>query len=477
MHKSIATIDSPEFINLQPLDINPLMSACEIKVFYLGENRNRSYINEETAMEMAKTLRGAPIVGYFKTEKEDFADHGNRMILDDEGIKFECMTRPYGFVSPDAKVWFQTFEDTDEFGNTVTRKYLMTTGYLWTGQYEECKIATEEGRPHSMELDENTLDGHWAKNPKDNMEYFIINDAIFSKLCILGDDVEPCFEGSSVTKPTVSSSFTKIDAEFKKTLFSMMQELQFALQGGQQMEDEVKVPETVVEETPAAEVEQYTEEVSAPTVEEVIEAESTEVVENDFAASKDEEEEKEDEAAPAEEEKEEASDKDDDEEKKKYSKDEEEKEEEVKENSDAPETEHKCREDDDEEKKKYELLETEFTALQEKYSELEVKYNELVAFKAQVEDAKKDEMIAKFYFLSDEDKKEVVENKSKYSIDEIESKLSVICVRNKVNFNLDDSSKNDNNTEEPTKVTTFTMVNEAPSVPDWIKAVQNNQKK
>ena len=40
MHKSIATINSPEFINLQPLDINPLMSSCEIKVLYLGENRN-----------------------------------------------------------------------------------------------------------------------------------------------------------------------------------------------------------------------------------------------------------------------------------------------------------------------------------------------------------------------------------------------------------------------------------------------------
>ena len=65
MHKSIATIDSPEFINLKPLDINPLMSSCEIKVLYLGENRNRSYINEEVATEMAKTLRGAPIVVYF----------------------------------------------------------------------------------------------------------------------------------------------------------------------------------------------------------------------------------------------------------------------------------------------------------------------------------------------------------------------------------------------------------------------------
>ena len=483
MHKSIATIDSPEFINLQPLDVNPLMSKCEIKVLYLGENRNRSFISEEVATEMAKTLRGAPIVGYFKEEKEDFADHGNRMIIDDEGIKFECMTKPYGFVDPAAKVWFQTFEDTDEFGNKVNRKYLMTTGYLWTGQYEECKVATEEGRPHSMELDEETLQGHWATNRESGMDFFIINDAIFSKLCILGDDVEPCFEGSSVTAPKVSSSFTKIDDEFKKTLFSMMQELQFALQGGQQMENEVKVPETeVVEETPAVEAEQYTEEVSTePVVENAATAEPVvEEVENDFAASKDDEEEKEDEEESTEEEKEEASE-EDDEEKKKYAKkeDEEEKneeEEKSEENSDAPKDEEKS-DDEEDKKKKYELLETEFTALQEKYSELESKYNELVEFKAQVEDAKKDEMISKFYFLSDEDKKEVIENKSKYSLDEIEAKLSVICVRNKVNFDLDDSSKNDINTEGSDDVTTFSLNDQGSSVPAWVMAVKNNQKK
>ena len=41
----ISMIGGPEFVNLTPLDINPLMSKCEIKVFYLGANRNRSYIN------------------------------------------------------------------------------------------------------------------------------------------------------------------------------------------------------------------------------------------------------------------------------------------------------------------------------------------------------------------------------------------------------------------------------------------------
>lgn len=473
MHKSIATIESPQFINLQPLDINPLMSSCEIKVLYLGENRNGSFINEEVATEMAKTLRGAPIVGYYNKDKEDFADHGNRVIIDDEGIKFQCLTQPYGFVSPDAKVWFQTFEDTDDFGNTVTRKYLMTTGYLWTGQFKECKVATEEGRPHSMELDEETLKGHWERNPSNNMDFFIINDAIFSKLCILGSDVEPCFEGSRVTDLEVSSNFTKIDDKFKKTLFTMMQELQFALQGGQQMENEVDV--TVVEE----EVNNGTEytETPAPVEEVAVTDEVPATTEAEFAASKKEEEE-DDKAAPADEGKEEPSNKDDDEEEKKkkdFSKEEEKEEEEDKkpeeENSDAPKKED---EDEEEKKKKYALLETEFAELQNKYSILEEKYNELVAFKAEIEDAKKDEMIAKFAFLSEDDKKDVIENKSKYSIDEIESKLSVICVRNRVNFNLDNNTKNDINTEEP--IRTYSLGNEGSSTPAWIKAVQNNRK-
>ena len=66
---SVATIKSPEFINIAPTDVNPLISKCEVKVLYVGENRNRSYITKEVATEMAKTLRGAPIVGYYKDTK------------------------------------------------------------------------------------------------------------------------------------------------------------------------------------------------------------------------------------------------------------------------------------------------------------------------------------------------------------------------------------------------------------------------
>ena len=77
-------------------------------------------------------------------------------------------------------------------------------------------------------------------------------------------------------------------------------------------------------------------------------------------------------------------------------------------------------------------------------------------------------MIASFYMLSDEDKKDVIENIDNYSLNDIEAKLSILCVRKKVNFNLDESDKGENNP------TVFNlnggMSDEAPA---WVKALRS----
>ena len=442
MHQSVATIDSPEFINLQPLDINPLMSKCEIKVLYIGENRNHSFITKDVATEMSKTLRGAPIVGYYKEENQDFRDHGDQIIIDEKGIQFKCLTKPYGFVSPDAEVWFQKFEDTDDFGNKIVREYLMTTGFLWTGQFEEAKLAIEQGRPHSMELDKDTLDGYWSENVNTKMELFIVNDAIFSKLCILGDDVEPCFEGSSVTAPNVSTNFSKVDDNFKQTLFSMMQDLKFALEGGNMAKvDEEKKDKT--NETVENKTDKTTEEVKDT---------ETEKDNKDKDKKKNytkEDKKEEDNPVPAEDKKPE----------------------EKKEETKTP-AEDKKEEEDKKDKKDYALM---YSELETKYNDLSAKYEDLVAFKKNVEKQQKEELIGGFYMLSDEDKKDVVAHIDEYSLDDIEAKLSVICVRKKVNFDLDDTSKNENKTEEENPVTTFNLENAGDSVPAWIKAIQNHK--
>lgn len=460
---SVATIDAPEFINVT--SVNPLISQCEIKVFYVGANRNRSYIDKTAATAIGKTLPGSPIVGYYKKNKEDFSDHGQQIIFDDEGMKINDLTRPYGFVPTDAKVWFQKFIDIDEFGNEVEREYLMTVGYLWTGQYEEAQkiYDSQDGNPQSMKLHDDTLKGYWTEDIKKGVDFFIINDAIIQNLCILGEDVEPCFEGADVTAPKISSNFSK-DNNFVTTLFTMMKELNEVLKnekGGYSMDGQ-NTP--VVEDTVIAPVDIPTEVENFSTEEGKVD--ETVVVENqniteEFAKTSDEEDKKDsDDSKEPEKEKEEEQDKKKVTENSLYAKEDEEK----------KEDENSKKEEEKDPKKEYELLEQKYEELQNNYAALEESHKELLAFKNAIEDEKKDALIQQFYMLSDEDKKDVIENKSTYSLEDIEAKLSVICVRKKVNFDLG----SDNHSEvEETAPTTYNLNSvEADSLPAWLKAVE-----
>ena len=433
-----------EFINLKPL--NPLISQCQIKVCYVSEkpNRNQSIITKEVAREMANSLPGSPIVGYYNEVEKDFEGHNRDIEFSDGKITIKDVTRPYGFVDLSAKCWFQKFLE-----NGKEREYLMTEGYLWTGQYPESKRILEKGNNQSMELDENLISGEWTKNSNGEPQFFIINEAIISKLCILGEDVEPCFEGAQISK--VQFSF---EDSFKKELFSMIQQLKEILnEGGAPMEENmIETPEVVEEETltPEAEVEETLAPETEVTAAEEVDAPETEFVE------KEKEEEGEEEICPK---------------------------------CGKPLSECECEEDEEEEedkKDKYNLdeiqeyvdLSNNYSSLNTKYEQLLNEYNlmkeeyvELVEFKKSAEKKDKQKMIDSFYMLSEEDKKEVQENIDTYSLDDIEAKLSIICVRNKVSFDLE--------TEE-TKVnpTTYNLDDaDIDDTPAWIKAVQMVAKK
>lgn len=322
-------------------------------------------------------------------------------------------------------------------GNSVIHKYLMTTGYLWTGQFPESSLPVEEGRPQSMELQNESVQGHWETNYDNGIDFFIINDAIIQKICILGDDVEPCFEGASVTAPDVSTKFT-LDDNFKHTLYSMMQDLKNALNGGGQQMDNLENTVSVEEET-ITPVFDFTQ------VDEVTSEAVSEVNENI-----------EDISAPAD-----------------YVKEDEKKEEESDDSNESESEEDKGDdEDDDKEKaKKYELLEEELNNLKDSYSALQSQYQELVNFKREIDNQKKDALIAEFYMLSDEDKADVIQNKEKYTLEEIKAKLSVTCFDKKVSFSKEET----NNKEE--EIVTYTInENENNSLPDWVKAVKEQEK-
>ncbi len=320
----------------------------------------------------------------------------------------------------------------------------MTEGYLWTGQYPEAKRILESGNNHSMELDPNLLDAYWTKDANGKKQFFIINEAIISKLCILGENEEPCFEGGAITAPKLQFSF---EDSFKEQLFSMMNEIKTILsEGGAPMEDN-KIVDPVVEE-PVVETEPET-----PVVEDepVAEPEVSEVEpETEVEPEEEPVEEPEEPAEPGEP------------------------------VADADPVEP----EEEPAAVQYTLEEIpEYVELLQNYSDLETKYNLLVADKADLEKSlneltqfkmavqrkDKEAMINSFYMLSDEDKKDCIDNIDTYSLDDIEAKLSIICVRNKVSFDLDNEDKKD----EPTVYNLNSGEIEEDSVPAWIKAVRS----
>ena len=115
----------------------------------------------------------------------------------------------------------------------------------------------------------------------------------------------------------------------------------------------------------------------------------------------------------------------------------------------------------------YTTLSNDYSIAKERITNLETQIQELTSFKKSIEKAEKQKMIDSFYMLSDEDKKDVVENIDTYSLDDIEAKLSIICVRNKVSFNLDDNNKN-----KGTDVTLNLNGAGDDNTPAWVKAIR-----
>ena len=440
-HSSIALNAPIEFINVKPL--NPLISKCEIKVCYVGEdpNRNRSIITKEVAKDLANSLPGSPIVGYYNEINEDFEEHNRSLTIKDGRLAMVDDTRPYGFVDLGARVWFQKFLD----DGVNEREYLMTEGYLWTGQYPEAKRIIESGNNHSMELDQNIIDAYWTKDVNGKKQFFIINEAIISKLCILGEKEEPCFEGSSITSPKLQFSF---EDSFKEQLFSMMNEIKTILsEGGAPMEDNKNIP--VVEEPAVEEEVVETPVVEEPAVEEPAAAGEEPVVEEPEVPAEEPvaDPEPEADADPVEEEVEPAV-----------------------EPEENPAVQYNLDEIPEyvELSQNYSDLETKYNLLVSDKAELEKSLAELTAFKLAAQRKDKEAMINSFYMLSDEDKKDCFDNIDTYSLDDIEAKLSIICVRNKVSFDLDEEKK-----DEPTTYNLNSGEIDDDSIPAWIKAVRS----
>lgn len=275
----------------------------KIWVAHTGENLNNSYFEKEVLEEMAGTLSGIPIVGYVQRanedgEEDDFKGHENEIIIKSNGLKIRYAGHAYGFVPEESNYQFEIRDG---------KEWLTAEGFLWTHFRDAIDIFKNASGVKSQSMEVEQVEGE-----VDDIGRMVYSTAVFSALCILGEEVNPAMTGSTI------EFFSNKKEQYQNELNSMKEA--FSAEKG-------------VREMPAKETKEDINSEEFEEKEEVIEkdnevlestvAEPDSEKENEFADKKEDKEEKEEksekEAKKAEKDDEDEDDEKEDEEKKSFS--------------------------------------------------------------------------------------------------------------------------------------------------------------
>lgn len=178
-------------------------SKGRCRIFYKGGNRNGTYITEEFAEKLISTLPYTPIKGIYDGTAGDYTDHGRQRY---EG-------KVYGIVPENPNFAWEAHLDEDG----KERIYACVDVLLFTSIYEEASQIV--GLAQSMELYAPSIEGAWKYI--DGKKFFVFEEGCFLGLQVLGDDVEPCFEGAGFyTAQNIETRLENILAKLEEFSFN-----------------------------------------------------------------------------------------------------------------------------------------------------------------------------------------------------------------------------------------------------------------
>lgn len=209
-------------------DLNPSFATAKVAIAYPGRNRNYSLISKDTFEKAIPSLKYIPLVGHYIPEENDFGAHDIRVVNSEDG-KSEIVnaTVPFGVVPSESNVEWKTVTETDG----TEREYIFCDVLLWKRQYGYECLASKDTWHQSMEIKVNSF-------VLDHEGYCVIEDMTFEALCILGENVEPCFQSASVQMNT-----DKAVSDYKAQFSQMLDELRQFEVFAQNKEDKDKLNE------------------------------------------------------------------------------------------------------------------------------------------------------------------------------------------------------------------------------------------
>lgn len=233
----------------------------KVKIFiaHTGENLNNTSFSLESLVHLAKSLAHVPIVGCIKEGEEsiyDFSGHEEKITITNDGIDFEYIGVPFGFIPEDHNAHIEIRDG---------KQWLVAEGFLWTKFNQSIDIFESNNGKKSQSMEIEDVLGY-----VDDEGVLHIEEAIFSALCILGNDVAPAMTGSTIeyfsTKHTFKDYVKEMALEFSKRGDDTVDEKEIKTNSEEELEkDELKKsPETEAEETQLDDNKQAAEDEKTP---------------------------------------------------------------------------------------------------------------------------------------------------------------------------------------------------------------------
>lgn len=181
--------------------VSETISKARCRIFYKGLNRNATFISDEFADLLLSTLPYTPVKGIYDNYEQDYTDHGAARSLG----------RIYGIVPENPNVGYELHLDEDG----IERNYACCDVYLFTGLYDEAYDVVSKAQ--SMELYEPSIEGKWST--VDGNKCYVFEKACFLGLQVLGESVEPCFEGAAFY--TLTSSLKEMVDKIEQAIYTL----------------------------------------------------------------------------------------------------------------------------------------------------------------------------------------------------------------------------------------------------------------
>lgn len=227
----VTTVKLPTHFEELESNTDSRFQKVKIYIAHTGENLNNSVFSKDVLENMIPSLSNIPILGLISENsngESDFRGHEKTLDITDGKFKIKFNTHAYGFVPEDNNAHFEV---------TGGKEWLVTDGYLWTRFIDAIELFNDASGSKGQSMEVGNVEGY-----TDNRGRLVFTSAMFTGLCILGDDVPPAMTGS-----TISTVFSKED--FRSTFKEMLAE--FSAEKGEKALATKKKQEngaTVVEE-------------------------------------------------------------------------------------------------------------------------------------------------------------------------------------------------------------------------------------